>query len=115
MARQQWGIRPQVPQSDKTAFAQAVLDLLEEQGDIASEETWQKMSQLLAQYWPVFQTDQSPLSTWNMFSTCTQNVLKIRAFAKADKGASAGDALEQFRAFMGDVLGDDAKELPDRT
>jgi len=114
MARQQWGIRPQVPQSDKTAFAQAVLDLLEEQGDIASEATWQKMSQIIAQYWLVFQTDQSPLSTWNMFSTCTANVLKIRAFAKAEKGSGSADALEQFRSFMGEVLGDETKELPDR-
>lgn len=108
MARRDWGnvsgIRPAPSVNDKTAFAQAVLDLLEEHGDIASEETWQKMSQLIAQYWVVFQNDQSPLSTWNMLATCTSTVLKIRAFSRTEKGASGADALEQFRSFMGEVL-----------
>lgn len=110
MAKRDWGnvsgIRPQPSQNDKTQFAQAVLDLLEAQGDIASEETWQAMSRLIAQYWLVFQHDQSPLSTWNMIGTCTSNVLKIRAFSRTEKGTGGADALEQFRSFMGEVLGE---------
>jgi hypothetical protein len=99
-----------VSQEDKTAFARAVGEVLRETGDIAAEATWQRLSEVITQYWLVFQTDQSPLSTWGMLSKCTETVLKIRAFAKASKGESGQDALEEFRSFMGEVIGDDVKK-----
>jgi len=104
-----------VSQTDRTAFATCVLEVLEDHGDVASEATWQRLAKVIAEYWLVFQTDQSPLSTWNMLSTCTTNVLRIRAFA-AGRGAGGGaDALEEFRSFMGEVLGEKSSakgELP---
>jgi hypothetical protein len=115
MPRQQWrGGGPSMSQMDRTAFAKAVLEVLETQGDVASEATWQKLSQVIAEYWLVFQTDQSPVSTWTMLTKCTETVLKIRAYAKVDKGTAGADALEEFRGFMQDVLGDEHLELPEK-
>jgi hypothetical protein len=99
-----------VSQEDKEAFARAVMAVLTETGDIAAEVTWQRLSQVITQYWVVFQTDQSPLSTWGMLAKCTDTVLRIRAFSKAAKGESGQDALAEFRSFMGEVLGDVTKK-----
>lgn len=93
-----------IAQEDKTAFAERVLEVMGEHDDIASEALWQALPKVLMEYWLVFQSDQSPMSTWAMVAKCTDTVLKIRMAAKSLKGESSADALEQFRAFMGEVL-----------
>jgi hypothetical protein len=104
-----------ISQHDRTAFAQAVLEVLEAHGDVASELTWQRLSKVIAEYWLVFQTDQSPLSTWNMLTRCAETVLRIRAFGAGRGAGSGADALEEFRSFMGEVLGErpGKTELPE--
>lgn len=97
-----------VGQQDRTAFAERVLEVLSQTGDVASEATWQAFAQVIGEYWLVFQGDQSPLSTWGMIAKCTETVLKIRAFARLQKGESGQDALAGFRQMMGEVLGDEA-------
>lgn len=92
------------------AFAARLLAVVQESGDIASEACWQQLSRLIAQDWPVFAADQSPLETWGMLTKCTEEVLKIRRVAQRDKGQSGADALEEFRGFMGEVLGRDTEE-----
>lgn len=101
-----------VKQADKGAFAREVLTVLSEHKDIASEACWQELSQVIAQYWLVFQNDQSPLSTWNMLSKCTEVILRIRLAQKSAGAMGGQDALEEFRSFMGDILGDETGELP---
>lgn len=91
---------------DRTAFAEAVLDVMGEHVDVASEACWQEFSRVLAQHWLVFSGDQSPLSTWGMISKCTETILKIRMAKRAMKGEGEADALEAFRSFMEDVTAD---------
>lgn len=103
-----------IAQEDKTAFAERVLEVMGEHADIASEALWQALPKVLMEYWLVFQSDQSPMSTWAMVSKCTETVLKIRMAAKSLKGEGSADALEQFRQFMGEVLEEDAPESRER-
>ena len=102
-----------VEQKDREAWAQAVSEVLRRHGDLAAEATWQDLGQMVARFWTVFQTDQSPLSTWGMLSKCTETILRIRVAQKGEQGASGQDALEEFRAFMGEVLGDESREAPE--
>ena len=99
---------------DKAAFAQTVIEVVSRHGDMASEACWQELSEVVAQYWLVFQQDQSPLSTWGMLAKCTETILKIKAFKRVEKGESGQDALAEFRGFMAEVTGDmpESQELP---
>lgn len=94
-------------QMDRTAFAEEVMRVIEEHGDVASEQCWQEFSKVLAQYWLVFSGDQSPLSTWAMVAKCTETILKIRLAQRSLRGEGGADALEAFRSFMEDVTGAD--------
>lgn len=94
----------QIAQEDKTAFAERVLEVMEEYEDIASEALWQALPKVLMENWLVFQSDQSPMSTWAMVAKCADQVLRIRALAKNLRGETGTDALEQFRQFMGEVV-----------
>lgn len=96
----------QAAEIDRTAFAEAVLDVMGEHVDVASEACWQEFARVLAQHWLVFYGDQSPLSTWAMVAKCTETILKIRLAKRATKGEGEADALEAFRSFMEDVTGD---------
>ena len=93
---------------DRAAFAQAVLEVVSRHGDLASEGCWQELSEVVTQFWLVFQQDQSPLSTWTMLSKCTETILKIRAFtlSRSAKEQGGGEALEEFRGFMSEVMGE---------
>src|SRR5262245_37547381 len=98
MARQ-WPNQSPVKMVDRGAFAERVLEVMEGHGDMASEACWQELSRVVAQFWLVFQADQSPLSTWNMLARCTETILRIRVMSKGMRGESGADALEEFRAF----------------
>lgn len=91
---------------DKAAFARTVIEVVSRHGDMASEACWQELSEVVAQYWLVFQQDQSPLSTWGMLAKCTETILKIKAYKKVDRGEQGVDALAEFRGMMSEVLGE---------
>lgn len=42
-----------------------------------------------------------------MLGKCTEEILRIRRVARGSQRESGADALEAFRAFMGEVMGKD--------
>ena len=91
------------------AFASAVQQVVEAHGDVASEQCWQDFSRLIAAHWTGLCRDQGPAQTWSMLARSTETIIRLRRGLQQDKGQSAGDALEEFRAFMNDVVRPDGE------
>src|SRR6266478_8591667 len=68
-------------------FGSALLTLLDDAQDIASERVWQEIPRLIARQWGSFTQYQSPLSTMGMISRAAETVLKIRLTAGSGGGA----------------------------
>lgn len=92
-------------------FAREVLAVMQEHGDIAAEATWQQFARLIAQDWTMLCADQPPIATWQMLSRCSDVVLRLRKQQQRQGQDSGGEeALEAFRKFMGEVLGQNTAE-----
>ena len=88
------------------AFGVALRAVLGERPDLAAEATWQQLGKLVADNWEGLCREQAPLSTWGMLAKCTETITRLRRAQEQAKGVSAADALEEFRQFMGDVMGE---------
>jgi hypothetical protein len=79
--------------------------------DIAAEATWQALGTLIPAHWQELSADQSPVDSWSMLVRCAEMVLRIRRATRGDTGAAAADALEEFRALMREVIGEEGPEV----
>ena len=91
----------------REAFASAVMQCLRDRGDVTSEDCWQRLAVRVATPWPTLGQDQSPQESWSRLGKCTEEILRIRRVARGSQRESGADALEAFRAFMGEVMGKD--------
>jgi hypothetical protein len=46
------------------------------------------------------------MQTWQMLTRCTETIVRLRRAQAQERGASASDALEEFRRFLGEVVGE---------
>ena len=61
----------------------------------------------IAAHWLALCAGQAPHDSWQMLSRCSEVILKVRRAEKGSKGESGEAMIEEFRRFMGEVLGDD--------
>lgn len=91
-------------------FGAALLSLLDDARDVASERVWQEIPRLIAQQWQSFSQHQSPLSTMGMISRAAETVLKIRLASRKGGGEEEARRLEEFQALMADIWGSGSDE-----
>ena len=96
--------------STQAQFAREVLAVMQQHNDIAAEATWQQFARLIAQDWTVLCADQPPIASWQMLSRCSDVVLRLRKQQRQKHDGSGEEALEAFRKFMGEVLGQNTAE-----
>jgi hypothetical protein len=84
-------------------FGAALLSLLEDASDVASERVWQEIPRLIAAQWGSFTQHQSPLSTMGMIARACETVLKIRVAAHRGGGEEETRRLEEFQRLMADI------------
>jgi hypothetical protein len=89
------------------AFGQAVQAVLGTHPDLASEQCWQQLGQLVAQHWVGLCKEQAPMQTWGMLAKCSETIVRVRRAQAQDKGQSGADALEEFRVLMRHVTSGD--------
>jgi|SRR5882672_5012927 len=96
-------------------FGSALLTLLDDAQDIASERVWQEIPRLIARQWGSFTQYQSPLSTMGMISRAAETVLKIRLASRRGGGEEEARRLEEFQGLMAEIWvgGSDAQEGTD--
>jgi predicted hydrocarbon binding protein len=94
-----------VPALTSDPFGAALLSLLDDAADIASERVWQEIPKLIARQWSAFSQYQSPLSTMGMISRAAETVLKIRLASRRGGGEEESRRLEEFQALMADIWG----------
>jgi hypothetical protein len=82
----------------------AVREVLGAHPDLASEQCWQQLGQLIAAHWVGLCREQAPMQTWTMLAKCSETIVRVRRAQAQDKGQSGADALEEFRALMGHVI-----------
>lgn len=99
--------RPSSTTPTQEQFGARIQAILQQHGDIASEGCWQEMAVLVAEQWQLLGHEQPPLASWAMLSRCVETILKVRRGQRQDERQSGADALEEFRRFMGEVLGRD--------
>ena len=94
-----------VPALSPDPFGSALLTLLDDAADIASERVWQEIPKLIARQWSAFSQYQSPLSTMGMISRAAETVLKIRLASRRGGGEEEARRLSEFQALMADIWG----------
>src|SRR5712691_9572072 len=94
-----------VPVLPVDAFGVALLTLLDDAQDVASERVWQEIPRLIARQWSSFTQYQSPLSTMGMISRAAETVLKIRLATRRGGGEEEARRLEEFQALMAEIWG----------
>jgi len=86
-------------------FGVALLTLLDDASDVASERVWQEIPKLIARQWSSFTQYQSPLSTMGMISRAAETVLKIRLASRRGGGEEEARRLEEFQGLMAEIWG----------
>jgi hypothetical protein len=91
------------PEEGRQLLARQLLETLREQGDIASEKTWQAHAVLLLRHGEKFLEDLGMLQLLKMQQVCADMVIKIRL---ANRKAPEDDhsLLEEYEALMEDVF-----------
>ena len=92
------------PARSQDTVAVHIRQVAQEHADVGSEGYWQGMAQLVTQKWEILCREQGPAVTMSMVAKCGEMVLRIRRASQQHAGQSAGDALEEFREFMADVV-----------
>jgi len=99
-----------VPALPTDPFGAALLTLLDDTQDIASERVWQEIPRLIARQWSSFTQYQSPLSTMGMISRAAETVLKIRLASRKGGGEEEARRLAEFQALMAEIWGTGSDE-----
>jgi hypothetical protein len=88
-------------------FGVAVREVLGAHPDLASEQCWQQLGQLIAQHWTGLCKEQAPMQTWSMLAKCSETIVKLRRSQKQGQSDGGEAVLEEFRSMMLGVMGED--------
>ena len=88
------------------AVGVAVQEVLGAHPDLASEQCWQQLGQLIAQHWSGLCKEQAPMQTWQMLTRCAETIARLRRAQEQARGQSGQEALEEFRDMMREVIRD---------